>query len=165
MRSTNRRAVCLPCLTLLASPDSAGGDLGHARVVSLRGLLLSSVCKITVPISSVYSYVHYYNVKLCFLPLGTFSLRARWTDLVAARLGRRAIGLGSSRPRRIHLLSINTATRYRYMLASAIKGPIDEQSHNLHISKINEPPVVNNDYVITPFFSLYQVPRTTKINR
>ena len=101
MRSTNRRAVCLPCLTLLASPDSAGGDLGHARVVSLRGLLLSSVCKITVPISSVYSYAHYYNVKLCFLPLGTFSRpRGRsWCRRARATGNRPGLAPSRSRPR------------------------------------------------------------------
>ena len=36
-----RCAVCSLCLTLLASPDSAGGGLGRARVVSLRGVLFS----------------------------------------------------------------------------------------------------------------------------
>ena len=41
MRSTIRCAVCASCLTLLASPDSAGGGLGRARVVSLRGVLFS----------------------------------------------------------------------------------------------------------------------------
>ena len=41
MRSTIRCAVGLSCLTLLASPDSAGGGLGRARVVSLEGVLFS----------------------------------------------------------------------------------------------------------------------------
>ena len=41
MSSTVRCAVCSACLTLLASPDSAGGGLGRVRVVSLRGVLFS----------------------------------------------------------------------------------------------------------------------------
>ena len=41
MRSTIRCAVCSSCLTLLASLGSAGGGLGHARVVSRQGLLLA----------------------------------------------------------------------------------------------------------------------------
>ena len=58
MRSTIR--CCSSCLTLLASPDSAGGGFGRVRLVSPRGLLLQQCicfCKIIVPISSVYSYV------------------------------------------------------------------------------------------------------------
>ena len=42
MRSTIRCAVCSSCLTLLASPDSAWGGLGRARVFSRRGVLFSS---------------------------------------------------------------------------------------------------------------------------
>ena len=42
MRSTSRRAVSSSCLALLASPDSAGGDLGRDRAVSRRGVLLST---------------------------------------------------------------------------------------------------------------------------
>ena len=41
MRSTCLCAVCPSCLTLLASPDSTGGGLGRARVVSRRGVLFS----------------------------------------------------------------------------------------------------------------------------
>ena len=41
MRSTIRCTVCSSYLTLLAYPDSAGGGLGRARVVSRRGVLLS----------------------------------------------------------------------------------------------------------------------------
>ena len=41
MRFTDRCAVCLSCLTLLASPASAGGALGRARVVTRRGVLFS----------------------------------------------------------------------------------------------------------------------------
>ena len=41
MRSTIWCVVCSACLTLLASPDSAGGGLGRARVVSSRGVLFS----------------------------------------------------------------------------------------------------------------------------
>ena len=44
MGFTIRCAVCSSCLTLLASPDSAGDDLGRARVVSRRNeVLFSSV--------------------------------------------------------------------------------------------------------------------------
>ena len=39
MRSTTRCGVCLSCLTLLVSPDSAGDGLGRARVVSRRDVL------------------------------------------------------------------------------------------------------------------------------
>ena len=39
MRATVRCAVCSSCLTLLAFPDSVGGGLGRARVVSLGGAL------------------------------------------------------------------------------------------------------------------------------
>ena len=39
MRSTIRCGVCSTCLTILVSPDSAGGDLDRTRVVSLRGSL------------------------------------------------------------------------------------------------------------------------------
>ena len=49
--------VCSSCFTLLASADFAGGSLGRARVVSRRGLLFPFFCRITVPISNVYSYV------------------------------------------------------------------------------------------------------------
>ena len=56
-------------LTLLASPDFAEGGLGRARVVSLRGLLLSFSRKIAVPISTVYSYVCYLYQRI----LGLFS--------------------------------------------------------------------------------------------
>ena len=41
MRSTIRCAVYSSCLTLLASPDSSGGGLGRARVVSRRQVLFS----------------------------------------------------------------------------------------------------------------------------
>ena len=41
MRSTIWCVVCSACLTLLASPDSAGGGLGRARVVSRRRMLFS----------------------------------------------------------------------------------------------------------------------------
>ena len=63
MTSTIRCAVCSPCLTLLASPDSAGGGLGRACVVFLRGVLFSLVVKITVPISRVYMY-RYISLKV-----------------------------------------------------------------------------------------------------
>ena len=51
MRSIIRCAVCSSCLTLLASPDSAGGGLGRARVVSQRSVLFSFFFLIIVPIS------------------------------------------------------------------------------------------------------------------
>ena len=57
MKSIIRCAVCLSYLTLLASPDSAGGGLGRARVVSVRDMLFSFFVKIAVPILSAYSYV------------------------------------------------------------------------------------------------------------
>ena len=41
MMSTIRCGVCWMCQTLLVSPDSAGVALGRARVVSLRGVLVS----------------------------------------------------------------------------------------------------------------------------
>ena len=42
MRSTIRCGVCSTCLTVLVSPDSAGGGLSRARVVvSWRGVLFS----------------------------------------------------------------------------------------------------------------------------
>ena len=63
MRSTCRCAVCLTCLRLLASPNSAGGGLGRARVVSWReACCFLFFCKIIVPISILYSYVKYLSV-------------------------------------------------------------------------------------------------------
>ena len=56
MRSTIRCAVCSSCLTVLASPDSAGGGIDRARVVSARCAVFIFF-KITVPISAIYSYV------------------------------------------------------------------------------------------------------------
>ena len=41
MRSTIRCGACSTCLTLLVSPDSAGGGLGRARVISRRWILFS----------------------------------------------------------------------------------------------------------------------------
>ena len=55
MRSTLRRAVCSPCFTFLASPDSAGGSPGRDPLVSRRGLLFSFFLQIVVPISSIHS--------------------------------------------------------------------------------------------------------------
>ena len=44
MGSTSRCAVSSSCLMVFASPDSAGGGLGRARAVSLRGVLFSHLC-------------------------------------------------------------------------------------------------------------------------
>ena len=55
MRSTIRCGVCSTCLTLLVSSDSAGGGLGRARVVSLRGVLFSFFGK-NIPTSYLYVY-------------------------------------------------------------------------------------------------------------
>ena len=46
--------VCSMCLTLLISPDSAGGGLGRVRVVPLRGVLFLFFGQNT---QCVYSYV------------------------------------------------------------------------------------------------------------
>ena len=57
-RPTSRCVVSSPCLTLLASPDSAGGGLNRARVVPRRGVLSSFFFLQTncFDISSVYLY-------------------------------------------------------------------------------------------------------------
>ena len=53
-----RCAVWSSCLTLLVPPDSAGGGLGRARVVSPRLVLFSFFASIYLfRIASVYSYV------------------------------------------------------------------------------------------------------------
>ena len=44
MRSPIRCGVCSTCLTLLVSPDFAGGGLGRARVVSRRRVPFSFFC-------------------------------------------------------------------------------------------------------------------------
>lgn len=41
VRSTSRRTVPSSCVTVPASPDSAGGGLGHARAVSRRSVLFN----------------------------------------------------------------------------------------------------------------------------
>ena len=60
MRSTIRCAVCWSRLTLLVSPDSAGGGLSRTRVVSRRkrAVFVFFFFKIIVPISYVFSYVY-----------------------------------------------------------------------------------------------------------
>ena len=63
MRSTIQRAVCSSCHTLFAAPDSVGGGLGRARVVSRRNVLFSLFSQIIVPIASVYSY-HAYSYQV-----------------------------------------------------------------------------------------------------
>ena len=51
MRSTIRCCVCSTCLAALFSPDSAGGGLGRARAVSLRGVPFSFFCQNIAPVN------------------------------------------------------------------------------------------------------------------
>ena len=55
MRSTIRYVFLWMCLAFLVSHDSAGGGLGQARVVLLRGVLFSLFRQ---NIQIVYSYVY-----------------------------------------------------------------------------------------------------------
>ena len=56
MRSTTRYGVCSTFPTLFVSPDSAGGGLGRARVVSLAGCCFRFFVKILVKIK--HSGIH-----------------------------------------------------------------------------------------------------------
>ena len=68
MSSMTRCGVGSTCLTLIVSPDSAGGGLGRARVVSQRRVLFSFFGQ---NIPSIYSYVHIHTILgLCMQEIG-----------------------------------------------------------------------------------------------
>ena len=73
--STMRCAVCSPCLTLLASPDSAGGGLGRARIVSRRRVLFLFFLPKSLFRSqaSIRTSITMYYWCVCFLVCTLFS--------------------------------------------------------------------------------------------
>ena len=67
MRCTIQCAICSSWLTLLASPDSAGGDLGRARVVSRRGVMFSGSFHINCS-----------NLKYLFVRIDTYQSECKY---------------------------------------------------------------------------------------
>ena len=57
MRCTVQYGVCLAYLTVLVSPDPAGGCPGRARVVSRRRVLFSFFVKVSQPFIRTYRYI------------------------------------------------------------------------------------------------------------
>ena len=57
MRSIIRCFVCSTCLTLLVSPDSAGGSLGRALVFSLRRVQFSFLIKMSQASIGTHRYI------------------------------------------------------------------------------------------------------------